>query len=171
MILTRLAALMAAGILLAIPLTTPSAFSEDKAAIATIEQPTCGLNVGAESLDFGTLMVGTIAPSDAVAGLPVTLGNTGNTITSSIALSGTDWENADPDIIAVILPATATHWSIVGGDSYASMNKVNEVTAIPGTIAAGGEISVYFRLKADLAFGQEDFSGGVTQTLTFVADC
>ena len=171
----HLTAIMAAGMLLAIPFMTPSVYSEDKTAVATIEQPTCGLALGAENLDFGTLMVGTIAPSDAVAALPVTLQNTGNSITNSLSLTGTDWNDGfvDPDtgLTTTIMPATATHWSISPGDAYASMNAVGPGATVPGTIAAGGQLPVYFRLQADLVPAMENFAGTVSQTLTFVADC
>jgi hypothetical protein len=157
--------------LLAIPLMTPAAYSEDKLATATIEQPTCGLALGAENLDFGTLMPSTIAPSNAMAALPVMLTNTGTAVTNSLSLSGTDWENADPDIIQTILPAGATHWSIEGDDAYDLMNPVNSITTIPGTVTPGGQLPVYFRLQANLFAPHENFAGGITQTLTFIADC
>jgi hypothetical protein len=168
--ISHMAAIIAAGMLLAIPLMTP-AYSEDKTAIATIEQPTCGLALGAENLDFGTLMPDAIAPANSLDGLAVTLVNTGTAVTSGLSLSGTDWGDADPDIIAVIIPATATHWSITSNDAYADMNAVNTVTTIPGVIVPQGQLPVYFRLQADLASGHENFAGGVTQTLTFISSC
>lgn len=171
---SHVAAIVVAGMLLAIPFMTPAAFSEDKTAIATIEQPTCGLDLGAGSLDFGSLLPDQVSPPDLDPNPPalsLTLTNTGTADTGSVGISGSEWDNADPDITEMIMLPSATHWSVTDFQMYPSMNAINDVTLIPGNITPGGTLPVYFRLQAALVAGQEDFAGGVTQTLTFVASC
>ncbi|HEY7734483.1 MAG TPA: hypothetical protein VIB07_06790 [Nitrososphaera sp.] len=168
--LLHLTAIMAAGMLLAMPLMTPAVYSEIGQGTATVIQPTCGLSLNPTTLSYGSLVVGSISPADTDPGLELAITNTGNVPTGDITISGGTW-------LAVIggqtvMQSFRTSYSSVATDAYAAMTDMQVTAAVISTdLDPADSFSTYFRLQAILVPGQESFTGDVTQAIEVLTSC
>ena len=168
--LSRIAAILMAGTLLAIPLTTQSVFSEIGQGTATVIQPTCGLNLNPTTLGYGSLVVGSISPANTDPGLELAITNTGNVPTGEITIGGGVWLAVGGG--QVVMQPFRTSYSSVATDAYDAMTDLQVTAAVISTdLGPADSFSTYFRLQAILVPGQEDFTGDVTQAIEVLTSC
>jgi hypothetical protein len=126
--------------------------------VSSEQEITCGLEAGPD-INFGTVQAGEISVEHST-----TVKNTGNTETTLMEISGTDWTSQNS-----FFSASFTHYSETSGLSYTAMNDLpkSPSTEPLSNIGGGGSLVIYFRLQVPI--GQS--AGDYLQTITFDSEC
>jgi hypothetical protein len=152
------------ALVLILPTFTPMVSALDLPSSVTILELTCGLEFASGSAN--TLDYGSITPDEiSTASGTVSVMNTGNT-DGELLISGTDWKD-DTDSTQMLVGVT--HYGNAGAP-YDSTSVLTSTAATLSFLPPSGSVSAQtFMVKGVLE--NPGFSGALTQTVIFSAEC
>ena len=159
--MNKLMTTLALTAVLLVPLIMSSAYATGATATGNVViAGTCGVSLGSNAINYGTVVPGTTVTSLAPA-LSITNPGTAATLLTVI---GGNWTDGIHDIIL----ASNTGFSSTGIAPFTSLALHNVPVTINPALAPSGTVNTTWQLIATLL---QPFAGSLTQSLTFSASC